>query len=75
MKISIDVDLDQMADEVMMAGHEEAMRIILAIDLGIADAGFTEELITKLWDSLCGDFDEDEKANVLALLKKAPSDR
>lgn len=75
MKISIDVDLDQMADEVMMAGHEEAMRIILAIDLGIADAGFTEELITKLWDSLCGDLDEDEKANVLALLKKAPSDR
>lgn len=74
MKISIEIDLDQMAEEIMIAGHEEAMRVITAIDLGIADAGFTEELIIKLWTSLMGDLDDDEAADILKKLK-LPSER
>lgn len=68
MKISVDIDLDQMAEEIMIAGHEEAMRVVLAIDLGIADAGFTEELIVNLWNSLRGDIDDAEAADILTKL-------
>lgn len=74
MKISVEIDLDQMAEEIMVAGHEEAMRVILAIDIGIADAGFTEELIVNLWNSLRGDLEDSEVKDFLNKLM-LPSQR
>jgi hypothetical protein len=70
MYISVEVDPEQLALELSAKGHADAMKLILDIDLAVADAGFTEDLIKALWKSLCVDLDSKEQAEFLKALKK-----
>lgn len=49
-------------------GHDELQRLILAFDLAVADAEFTESLIKALLASLIGDLDAVERRSLLSEL-------
>lgn len=70
MRISMHVDLAQLAEEISYIGHDDVMKFICDVDLNLSDADFTENLILKLWTSLKGNLDADEQANVIAKMKK-----
>lgn len=73
--LNVKVEAAQLVEDMVYGDRDETMDFILKVDLGIADADFTETLITKLWDSLRGDLNESEIATVLANLKKLPAER
>lgn len=73
--LNVKVETAQLVEDMVYGDRDETMDFILKVDLGIADAEFTETLITKLWDSLRGDLNESEIATVLANLEKLPSER
>lgn len=73
--LNVKVEAAQLVEDMVYGDRDETMDFILKVDLGIADADFTETLITKLWDSLRGDLNEIEIATVLANLKKLPAER
>lgn len=73
--LNVKVEAAQLVEDMVYGDRDETMDFILKVDLGIADAEFTETLITKLWDSLRGDLNESEIATVLANLKKTPAER
>ncbi len=73
--LNVKVEAAQLVEDMVYGDRDETMDFILKVDLGIADAEFTETLITKLWDSLRGDLNESEIATVLANLKKMPAER
>lgn len=73
--LNVKIDSAQLVEDMVYGDRDETMDFILKVDLGIADAEFTETLITKLWDSLRGDLNESEIATVLANLKKLPTER
>lgn len=59
MKFNMDIEVssDDIADAAMRLTQDQATDLVLQIDLRIADAGFTEALITKLVSSLKRDVD------------------
>ncbi len=73
--LNVKIEAAQLVEDMIYGDRDETMDFILKVDLGIADAEFTETLITKLWDSLRGDLNESEIATVLANLKKTPAER
>ncbi len=73
--LNVKIEAAQLVEDMIYGDRDETMDFILKVDLGIADAEFTEPLITKLWDSLRGDLNESEIATVLANLKKTPAER
>lgn len=73
--LNVKVEAAQLVEDMVYGDRDETLDFILKVDLGIADAEFTETLITKLWDSLRGDLNESEIATVLANLKKLPAER
>lgn len=73
--LNVKVETAQLVEDMVYGDRDETMDFILKVDLGIADAEFTETLITKLWDSLRGDLNESEIATVLDNLKKLPAER
>lgn len=75
MHLNVQIEADELVEDFIHGDREAALQFILQVDLGIADAEFTEALITKLWDSLRGDLNDDEQANVLASLAKLPEQR
>lgn len=50
--------------------YEGALKLMTDIDLGFQDAGFTEELITKLVNSLKTDYTTEEINDFIDGLKK-----
>lgn len=58
MYLSVNVDIKDILESV--AQHEDALELILGIDLRIADAGFTENLVRCLLQSLRGDLNDEE---------------
>lgn len=75
LNLNVKIEADQLVEDFIYGEREDTLQFILQVDLGIADAEFTETLITKLWDSLRGDLNESEIATVLANLKKLPAER
>lgn len=75
LNLNVKIEADQLVEDFIYGDREQALQFILQVDLGIADAEFTETLITKLWDSLRSDLNESEIATVLANLKKTPAER
>lgn len=75
LNLNVKVDADQLVEDFIYGDREQTLQFILQVDLGIADADFTETLITKLWDSLRGDLNDSEIATVLGNLKKTPDQR
>lgn len=73
--LNVKIEAAQLVEDMIYGDRDETMDFILNVDLGIADAEFTETLITRLWDSLRGDLNESEIATVLANLKKTPAER
>lgn len=73
--LNVKIEAAQLVEDMIYGDRDETMDFILKVDLGIADAEFTETLITKLWDSLRGDLNESEIATVLGNLKKTPEQR
>lgn len=73
--LNVKVEAEQLVEDFIYGDREQALQFILQVDLGIADAEFTETLITKLWDSLRGDLNESEISTILANLKKTPEQR
>ena len=63
--VSVPINAHELADAfVSAADRDQATAFILAIDLAIADAGFTEELLLKLASSLSGDLEPNEWADL-----------
>lgn len=62
MKLQVQVTVDEydLRHAVIAADHETAIEAVMAIDLGIADVGFTEELIRKLIASCRVDWSDKE---------------
>lgn len=75
LNLNVKIEAEQLVEDFIYGDREQALQFILQVDLGIADADFTEALITKLWDSLRGDLNESEISTILAKLKKAPEQR
>lgn len=73
--LNVQIEADKLVEDFIYGDREKTLQFILQVDLGIADAEFTEVLITKLWDSLRGDLNESEIATVLGNLKKLPAER
>jgi hypothetical protein len=53
--VSIDLEEDQIVDSLLQLDYEDLERIIVEVDLMVADVGFTEHLIRKLALSLKAD--------------------
>lgn len=73
--LNVKIEAAQLVEDMIYGDREETLDFILKVDLGIADAEFTETLITKLWDSLRGDLNESEISTILTNLKKTPEER
>ncbi|MBS0160746.1 MAG: hypothetical protein JSS26_19370 [Nitrospira sp.] len=72
MKLAVNVTLSEhdLRDAVVHAKQRDALDFMLAIDLAIADAGFTEALIRRLAASLRGDLDDKDFDALIADLAK-----
>lgn len=57
MRVSLAIEIDDIAEATREWTHEELMEFILASDLAVADAGFTEALVMRLCLSLRGDLE------------------
>lgn len=53
--INVRISAEDLRAALMETTQEQVMETILAIDLSLQDAGFTEELIKRLAQSLRGD--------------------
>lgn len=53
--VNVQVCTDDIVDALQELGPEDLADVVLRIDLAIADAGFTEELVRTLLKSLAGD--------------------
>jgi hypothetical protein len=73
--LNVKIQADDLVEDFIYGDREQALQFILAVDLGIADAEFTGQLIIKLWDSLRVDLSDAEEANTLAILKSSPESR
>ena len=71
--VTVGLDEKTIMDSIVHSDHKTALSFILAIDLAIADAGFTEALIKRLTNSLRGDLDAKDFADLIAELAKGES--
>lgn len=62
MKITKTIELELDIEDFDVLQYDEAIKIILAIDLKMADVGFTELLIVKLMESVKMDMSAEEYA-------------
>ena len=76
MKLAVNVNLSEhdLRDAIVHASQDYALDFVLAIDLAIADAGFTESLIKRLTASLRGDLDAKDFDKLITELAKPNAD-
>lgn len=75
MKLSVAIDVDDLAEITREWTHEELMAFILAADLAVADAGFTEALVMRLCTSLRGDMDHPDWTALVAEISELKPER
>jgi hypothetical protein len=74
--LPVKIDANQIAGSVCTRrDRDEVLDFILAIDLAIADVGFTEQLIKRLCASIKGDLGEEEYNALIDELKQPPPRR
>jgi hypothetical protein len=61
--LQILVNVEDISDAFAALPNEEALAVILRLDLRVADVGFTEELVKALLKSLKGDLREEFNLN------------
>ena len=70
LNLVIQVDSEMLKDAIVEADRFDALSAIVAIDLAIADFGFTVSLIKRLAASIRGDMTANEYAELLTELAK-----
>lgn len=70
MKMSVNVQVNLDGEDISRElSHEQATKLILDLDMGVADCDFTENLIIKLMESMRKEFTEQEYNILLEKLK------
>lgn len=67
--VTTTIDSEDIQDVLLGWDHDTAEEFILAMDIAIADAGFTESLIKRLAKSLQGDLSREDYLTMIDELK------
>ena len=71
MRLAITTHINEhdIRDSVLASDHDTIAEFVLALDLAVADAGFTEALVKKLMASLRGDTGDKEWEELIGELR------